>query len=393
MRRDEQAHDEVDMTGVVEDEGHGHLEAHGEDVHHDDWDDHAYIRLPGHSSFGRRVAWAIGGFLLVVLVLGAGFVFWLNGQVNPSGGPGKDVSVEIAKGATVNDLAKQLENEGVVSNALVFRLYARWKGFKSFEAGTYPNLAEKLAMGDVIARIQKGPATPPPAGMVTLAEGLELSQVTQHVLSSTPSFDAKRLAAAYAKATPKYRPAGVTTLEGLLFPDTYRIEQADAKDEQALVDQMVSRFEKVADGLGYQDAKARRGLTPYEVITIASIIEREAKLPADRPKIARVIYNRLAQGMPLGIDATLLYALGHKETLTQSDLDTPSPYNTRLNLGLPPTPISMPGKSSLEAALNPAPGPWLYYVLTNKNGGHSFTADYNEFLRLAQQARDQGVFK
>jgi UPF0755 protein len=124
------------------------------------------------------------------------------------------------------------------------------------------------------------------------------------------------------------------------------------------------------------------GISVYEAIIVASMIEAEASVAGDRDKIAAVIYNRLDEGMTLGIDATVLYAIGeHKEELTVSDLEVDSPYNTRKYPGLPPTPIGAPGSASLEAALNPADGTWLYYVLADCEGNHAFSTSYDEFLQ------------
>jgi UPF0755 protein len=134
-------------------------------------------------------------------------------------------------------------------------------------------------------------------------------------------------------------------------------------------------------------------VTPYEALIVASLVESEAKVDEDRPKIARVIYNRLARGEPLGIDASVLYAIHQrKANLTDSDLKTASPYNTRLKAGLPPTPINSPGQKSIDAALNPAPGDWLYYVLTDKDGHHYFTNNAADFQRAVNDAKARGVF-
>ncbi len=135
------------------------------------------------------------------------------------------------------------------------------------------------------------------------------------------------------------------------------------------------------------------GFTPYEVLTVASMVEEEAKVPGDRPKIARVLYNRLAKGMTLGVDATVEYAIGQRVVnLTKSQLATTSPYNTRLHAGLPPTPISSPGRASLEAALNPTAGDWLYYVLAAPDGSQYFTASYSDFQRQTAKSRAEGLF-
>jgi UPF0755 protein len=127
---------------------------------------------------------------------------------------------------------------------------------------------------------------------------------------------------------------------------------------------------------------------------VASLVEAEAKIDDDRAKIARVIYNRLEQGIPLGIDATFYYHLGPDRkgtSLRVSDLEEDSPYNTRENAGLVPTPIAAPGRASLEAAMNPEPGDWLYYVLADAEGHHAFTSDYNQFLRDKRAAEQNGL--
>jgi UPF0755 protein len=162
---------------------------------------------------------------------------------------------------------------------------------------------------------------------------------------------------------------------------------------------MVEAFDQVGTEVGLPDASNKlagvagnRVLTPYEVVVVASMIEAEAKVPEEKPMMARVIYNRLGLGMSLGIDATVIYALGERtDQLTRSDLEVESPFNTRRYPGLPPTPIGSPGRASLEAALNPAEGEWLYYVLTDEDGRHYFTEDYDDFLRAQEESRDKGL--
>ena len=155
---------------------------------------------------------------------------------------------------------------------------------------------------------------------------------------------------------------------------------------------MVAAFDQMASSVGVQDAAAKAGVTPYDVITVASLVEEEAKVDDDRGMIARTIYNRLQKNMKLGIDATVEYAIGtHKPRLTASDLEVDSPYNTRKYAGLPPTPIAAAGQKSLEAALNPTPGPWLYYVLIDPSGKHAFATTDAEFEQLVRQARAKGL--
>jgi UPF0755 protein len=178
----------------------------------------------------------------------------------------------------------------------------------------------------------------------------------------------------------------VTSLEGLLFPDTYGIEPDDTAI--GVIQAMLDQLEVVLSR--YQLSTAPRNLSPYQLLIVASMIEREAKVDADRPKIAAVIYNRLAAGKRLEIDATVEYAVGHPR-LTAADLRSSSPYNTYTHDGLPPTPIAAPGEAAIRAALQPADGDWIYYVLATKEGKHAFTRSYDEFLRLKARARAKGL--
>ncbi len=352
-----------------------------------------YVRVPGRASRGRRLLFFIGGVLVFLLLVFGGSAYWLNTQINPSGGDGAAVVVEIPEGATLSDVATLLEEQSVITNATVFRFYSRYKGFDAVQAGQYPELAENSSMGSVLDQLAAGPAAPPPVAQVTVPEGLRYDDLKPRVLAAMPEFDEEEWNAAVFVAQPKYRPEGNLDIEGFLYPETYRVEEGEEVDEKRLVDQMLAEFEAVTTELGYDDALERTGLTPYELVIVASLIEREAQLEEDQGKVSRVIHNRLGQDIPLGVDATLLYAIGHQETLTESDLQTDSPYNTRLYGGLPPTPIAMPGRGALAAAINPEPGNWLYYVLASEDGSHFFTDDFDEFNRVAQESRDAGIFE
>jgi uncharacterized YceG family protein len=168
-------------------------------------------------------------------------------------------------------------------------------------------------------------------------------------------------------------------LEGLLFPDTYDFDRTSTSAQ--LVSDQLQEFTSNFDGLNLAYAKSKH-LTPYDVLTIASMVEGEAQVPRERPLVAAVIYNRLRDHMPLGIDATLRYGLHIPPTqsLTESELHNPTPYNTRLHLGLPPTPINNPGLASLEAAAHPAKVDYLYFVRKPDHKHHYFTSNYQDFL-------------
>ncbi len=353
--------------------------------------DDAWIRFRRPWGFWRRMVVLFGG---VALVLGGLFWWgysWVQDQLDPPGEPHGSFIVEVPPGAGVNDIARILAAENVVANATIARL--SWRDAEDLQAGNYV-FAENMSVEQARSVLEAGPI-PPVYESLTVPEGLWLSEIADRLLDSLPEFDPVELQAALTDGTirSKYSPQGSNNLEGLLFPDTYQVDQVGVSDERELVLRMVEQFDKVATEIGYDTAPERIGITPYQLLIVASIIEEEALLTGDRPKVARVIYNRLNAGMTLGMDATVLYAIGERKSeLTGLDLDVDSPYNTRKFPGLPPTPIAAPGRASLQAALNPEEGSWLYFVLAERDGTMFFTDDFNEFLRQAADARRRGVF-
>lgn len=359
-----------------------------------------YVTIGGSGGGGGLRRWwlVLGVPVLVLVVLLAGAGLWLRGQIDP-GSPGDEVAFTVPAGATTAQIARLLADSGVVSNATVFEWYVRWKGGDPFQAGAYDGLRTNMAMGAVVDVLAEGPPPPRPVFFL-VREGLWIGEFVKLTLEKFPTMDPAALQKALTTTHPALQPAGSTNLEGFLFPATYEVSQAQVGDAQVLIDKMMAAFDRVAGTTGLPDATAklagvagRRAITPYEALIVASLIEAEAKVDADRPKIARVIYNRLARGEILGIDATVLYALQQrKENITSSDLRTDSPYNTRLKNGLPPTPINSPGAESIEAALNPAPGDWMYYVLYQTDGTHYFARTAAEFERAKADAKARGVF-
>ncbi len=183
----------------------------------------------------------------------------------------------------------------------------------------------------------------------------------------------------------KFEPANVTSLEGLTWPDTYYVSKADT--ETTVLKTIVANFDKQATKAGLATSA-----DPYRTLTIASLIQTEAKLDVDRPLIAAVIENRLRDEMLLQIDATLLYARGSRVgPITNADYQLDSPYNTYKYKGLPPTPISTVTTVSLQAALHPADVPYKYYVLSNANGKHAFATTYQEHEKNVEAARKKGL--
>ena len=365
-----------------------------------DGGDYVDLRGSGRGG-GRRWGLVLLGFLVVVVLLVGVAAVWVKGQIDP-GSPGEEVSFVIPTGSTTSDIATMLADKKIVKNATVFEWYLKFKREDAqFQAGEYEGMRVNSSMGDVVDILKAGPA-PPKDVTFLVREGLWEAETRQLILDTfaDSGMDSAALDAALTGTHPALQPEGSDDLEGFLFPATYEVPEAQTGDAQALVNQMLAAFESVSTATGLPDATAKlrgvagsRQITPYQALTVASLIEAEAKVPEERAKIARVIYNRLAKGEPLGIDATVLYAIGQRtDSLTNSQLQTDSPYNTRVKAGLPPTPINSPGQASIEAALNPAEGDWLYYVLTDADGHHYFTNSYSDFQRAVADSRARGVF-
>jgi UPF0755 protein len=350
--------------------------------------------LPGLGGLTRRGRLVVGA-LAILVVVGLGGGMWVLRQVNPGGGPGAKVAVDIEPGTSVATVASMLDAKGVVTSARIFRLYLKLKGGPgAIQAGEY-ELRTSLSMGDARAALRRGPSIR--FEKLTIPEGLTLEQIADRV-GALPGHSRDRFLAAAKSGTvrSKWQPPGNNNLEGLLFPDTYLV--TDKEDEASIVRRLVNRFDQVADqiGLGVAPSSGNSGpagLSPYQLVVAASLVESEAKVNEDRPLIASVIENRLQKKMRLQIDATVLYALGgeHRTRVLNKDLEIDSPYNTYKVDGLPPTPISAAGKASLEAMLHPADTTYLYYVLSDKNGKHAFATTSSEFEALKAEARRKGL--
>ena len=351
-------------------------------------------------SIGPLPRWGIV-LVLVLFSLLVGyrlFLDWVSDQMTPVGLPGADVEFVIVEGWTTNDVVAALGDVGVIDNPAMFRQWLRCpKAIRwlidcdpgidySFQAGDYV-LREHLSFPVAVSVLDLGPL-PEEVIRVTVPEGLTIEQMIARLLRDMPLFEEEELRAALIsdRLAWEHYPTGLPfrLLEGLLFPDTYQLDEATVGDELGLLLRMHWQFLKVVADLDLVERAASLGLTPYEAVVVASLIEEEALLDVDRVRISRVIQNRLAAGWRLGIDASTRYAVGKTagEPLDEVDLDTVSLWNTRVIVGLPPTPISAPGRASLEAAVAPEPGAWLYYVRTDEGGimgAHTFAVTAAEF--------------
>jgi UPF0755 protein len=301
------------------------------------------------------------------------------------GGGGGTVIVEIPKGASASKVGSILARDGVVSSGFFFELRAFLDGKRgSLHSGRF-ELRRDMTYAAAIAALSQ----PPPAAIIVkivIPEGFTRAQIAQLAPRDTLTGSYAAASARSSELRPSHygAPPGTASLEGFLFPATYELA-AGAPAGRLVAAQLAAFKERFGASL-FRSAHALSE-TPYQLLTVASMVEREAQVPADRPRIAAVIYNRLRARMPLGIDATIYYAIELQKgiatytgELTKAQLQIDSPYNTRTHTGLPPTPIANPGEPSIEAAEHPARVPYLYYVLgADGCGQHVFSATYARF--------------
>lgn len=311
----------------------------------------------------RAALFALLAAVIVIALVVAGFAYATYGDRSH---PAKSSQVVIVRGATFAEVARELAEGGVISNVTTFRVLARLRDQEgAVRAGEY-RFPPRLTQSEVLHALVTGGAQV--ASWVTIPEGFTAAQIAdrlqqENVGAAAPflrNFMTQRLV---IDGTP------TKSLEGFLFPSTYLVALG-ASPQQAAAPMIAEFFRQLPRNAA---ARARAlHVTVPQAVTVASLVEREAKSEVDRPKIAEVIYNRLRLKMPLQVDATIEYALPeHKPQLSFGDLKINSPYNSYTHAGLPPTPIANPGLPSLEAAFNPSKGENLYYVYCG-NGRHAF---------------------
>ena len=298
--------------------------------------------------------------------------------------------VQVPVKATVKDLASGLYKADVVRTTGAFTKVFNAQHPTPKVAPGYYQLHQHMSAASALALLL-APASKMRT-KVTIPEGTPMSRVLALIAAGTDNLKLPDLTKAASDPTAIDLPAWAkpTTLEGFLYPVTYQFDPRS--NALAAMQQMVAAFNDESVNIGLQDSLDTVHHSPYEVLTIASIIEKESGRPADGPKIARVIYNRLAKKMKLQLDSTLNYVLPERKGhLTQADLDNPSPFNTYQHVGLPPTPIDSPGDAALKAALAPADGSWTFFVTYDKQGDVYFTSDYTKFLKYKGIAKANGV--
>lgn len=330
-----------------------------------------------------------GIIILIFLPIGILYFSYSNFLNTPASSSGTEVTYRVEKGFSTLNIIDGLYNRGLLTNKLFSKIYVKLNVKKSLKAGEY-KFNSSMTPVAIFEELQRG-ARDLDLVRITFPEGYNTKQMasllySKGLIKSEETFinEAQNGEFEYdfVKNIPKDRP---NRLEGYLFPDTY--EFRTGVTEHDIIDKMLGRFEEIYES----DISGKLGNRSLdELIIMASIVEREAKVEEERPVIAAVFYNRLKINMQLQSCATIQYILGYnKEKLLNKDLEIESPYNTYKNSGLPVGPISNPGRNSIIAALEPADVDYLYFVLKqyNGDGSHNFASNYSDFLKYKNQLK------
>ncbi len=327
--------------------------------------------------------------IAIIGLLGLGVMGWELGLFQTRGQP---VIVVVDKGTRFLHLAHHLKEQGVIRNERALRWYLNLFGGGKLKRGEF-ELYENMSIPSVVSTLTSGK---PLEHKFTVPEGYNIYQIAD--LLEEKGFGKREafLAAAHSievtKNIPTLTPgAPVNSIEGYIFPDTYMIQRIFTEKEIAAM--MVARFREVYNGMkqAFEASEVTRGLglTPHQVITLASIVEKETGAASERPVIASVFLNRLKKHMRLQTDPTVIYGIWARDgrfdgNIHRRDLTTPTPYNTYVINGLPPGPIASPGQQAIQAVLNPSASEYLFFVSKN-DGTHEFTSDFRSHTRAVKE--------
>lgn len=330
--------------------------------------------------------------LLTVLAGGIGTSWWNSITAPPATEPNaKSIQIQIKSGTSAQAVGQELETKGAIKSQLAWKLWTSWQakqGKGSPQIGTY-EVSPNQPLPAVAAQILEGKVV---QSGFTIREGWNIKQMGEY-FEKQGLFKAADFVAA-TKEIPKdkfpWLPDGIPHLEGFLFPETYKVP-AETITPKGVVTQMLKQFEQIALP-EYQKAAATQKLTLLQWVSLSSVVEKEAVMPIERPKIAGVFTTRLAKNMRLESDPTVEYGLGIKQTadrpLTFKEVQRPNPYNTYMNAGIPPGPIASPGIGSLKAVLNPDSTDLLFFV-AKYDGTHVFSKTLSEHVAATQSIRQQ----
>lgn len=362
------------------------------------------------NSVAKRIVWTIVGLLFISLAVTGAFVYtYIDSALKPVDAKSTEyVTVEIPSGSSAKEIGSILEKQGLIKSGQVFNYYTKFKSYANFQSGYY-NLQKSMSLDSIAKELQKGGTDtpqPPSLGKLTIPEGYTLDQIAQAVEKSSnkkvsisaKDFLAKAQDEAFiTKMVAKYPKllSGLPTkdkgvkyrLEGYLFPATYHYT-ADTTVE-SLIDQMLAAMDS---NLGkYYDTLSSKNLTVNDVLSVASLVEKEGSTDEDRKNIASVFYNRLNQSMPLQSNIAILYAqgkLGQKTTLAEDaaiDTNIDSAFNVYKNPGLMPGPVDSPSLSAIEATINPNKTDYLYFVANTETGTVYYATTYEEHAKNVEE--------
>jgi UPF0755 protein len=337
------------------------------------------IESPDKPKRGKTVLVVISSILVIICLIigiGLGIVAYVLNALSPTALSGEPVQVLIEPGTNSSRIAVLLEENGLIRNERVFTYYLRYKNEGSrFQAGLY-EMHPGIELDEIISKLNRGDTVKEEMIRFTIPEGYTLMQMadklSQEELIDRDVFvsllaNPEQFTSSMIQNIPEV-PELLHRMEGYLFPETYEMKKVSTEHEmiKRMLEELDNKLGRLPDGWEKQLEKLE--LSFHELMTIASLVEREVIVDEERRMVAGVIYNRLEINMPLQIDATVQYALDkHKERLLYVDLEVDSPYNTYKVLGLPPGPIASPSLFSIEAALYPEETPYFYYV-TKKDG-------------------------
>ncbi len=332
----------------------------------------------------RRIVLAVVGAVVLVVVA---LVGWYEVEANPFGGPGRRVVVVIRSGESAGAVADTLARRDVIGSTLAFRLSLLVHGTPTMEPGGYV-----FRTNESFSTVRSLLAGGPTVVVLDVLPGNTVAEVAAELSGAPGDLGAQFASEARAGAVASpYATPSSGNLEGLLGTGQYQVLPGESVHQ--LLSQMVARFDReaAAAGLTPQAAQAL-GLTPYQLVTVASIAEKEGYYQRYFGQVARVVYNRLAANMTLDMTSTVLYALGQDGgPVSAADQKIDSPYNTYLHTGLTPTPICFPSEAALAAAVSPTPGTWLYFTVVSKSGTTAFADTYTEQLANEKLAQSRGV--
>jgi len=331
----------------------------------------------------RRITLVVAAVGVVVL---GGLFAWYEFEANPLGGPGAKVVVTIRTNESAGAAIDTLAHDGVIASAFAFRLSDIIEGAPTVSPGSY--LFHRNQSFSTVRSILAGG---PDVFTVDVLAGLSLAEVADRVdgLPMPPKGSFVH-ALKDGSVTSAFSPAGSGSLEGVIGTGDYQVLPGETS--VTLLNQMVDRFNAQAASLRLDSAAATLGVTPAQLVVIASIVEKEGYVDKNMGKVSRVVYNRLAKGTPLQMDSTILYSLGQDGgTVTAADLALNTPYNTYLHTGLPPTAICVPSATALRSAANPTPGAWLYFQVVAKDGTEQFSDTFAGQLAAEALAQARGL--